>query len=145
MQDLPHHYHVNANAEAQGNIALKTDKLPQLISAPPAEFGGPGDQWSPEHLLVASVADCFMLTFRAIARASKLEWSNLESSATGVLDRVDRVTCFTGFTVKATLTLPAGSDSSKAQRLLEKAEGACLITNSLTAEVHLETEIIVAP
>jgi len=47
MQDLPHHYHVNANAEAQGNIVLKTDNLPQLISAPPAEFGGPGDQWSP--------------------------------------------------------------------------------------------------
>ena len=90
------------------------------------------------------MADCFILTFRAIARASKLEWSNLESSATGVLDRVDRVTCFTGFTVKATLTMPAGSDDSKAQRLLEKAEAACLITNSLTAEVHLETEIIVA-
>ena len=88
MQELPHQYHVSADAKAEGNIALKANNLPLLISAPPAEFGGPGDEWSPEHLLVASVADCFMLTFRAVARASKLEWSNIESSAVGVLDRV---------------------------------------------------------
>lgn len=143
MQDLPHHYQVSANAEAEGNIALKADDLPQLVSAPPAEFGGPGDQWSPEHLLVASVADCFILTFRAVARASKLEWVSLESSAEGVLDRVERVTRFTGFTVRATLTVPEGTDMDKARRLMEKSEAACLITNSLSAQCHLEADIIV--
>jgi peroxiredoxin-like protein len=143
MQDLPHQYQVSATAEADGNIVLEADKLPKLISAPPAEFGGPGDEWSPEHLLVASVADCFILTFRAVARASKLEWSNIESSAVGVLERVDRLTQFTSFTVAATLTVPVGTDVDKAQRVLEKSEAACLITNSLTAETHLETQIIV--
>ena len=93
--------------------------------------------------LVASVADCFILTFRAIARASKLEWTTVECSAVGELDRVGRNTQFTAFTVKATLTVPAGTEVSKAQRLLEKAEGSCLITNSLTAETRLEAEIIV--
>ena len=145
MQELPHQYHVSANAKAEGNIALKEDNLPLLISAPPAEFGGPGDEWSPEHLLVASVADCFVLTFRAVARASKLEWSNIDSSAVGVLDRVGRLTQFTSFTVSATLTVPTGTDLDKAQRLLEKSEAACLITNSLTAETHLKTEILVQP
>ena len=145
MQELPHQYHVSANAKAEGNIALKEDNLPLLISAPPAEFGGPGDAWSPEHLLVASVADCFVLTFRAVARASKLEWSNIDSSAVGVLDRVGRLTQFTSFTVSATLTVPTGTDLDKAQRLLEKSEAACLITNSLTAETHLKTEILVQP
>jgi peroxiredoxin-like protein len=144
MQDLPHHYHVNASAEAEGNITLKAEDLPQLVTGPPAEFGGPGDQWSPETLLVGAVADCFILTFRAIARASKLEWTNLECSAEGVLDRVERVTRFTAFTVRATLTVPAGSDPDKARRLLEKAEGSCLITRSMLAETHLEAEVIVA-
>ena len=142
MQDLPHHYRVNASAEVESNIALKSDSLPQLASAPPAEFGGPGDQWSPEHLLVASVADCFILTFRAIARASRLEWTDLEASAEGVLDRVDRVTRFTAFTVNATLSVPAGTDLDKAKRLLEKAEASCLITNSLHAETHLTYDIV---
>lgn len=146
MQDLPHHYYVSANAEAEGNIGLKADNLPLLVSAPPAEFGGPGDQWSPEHLLVASVADCFILTFRSVARASKLEWSSIESSAVGVLDRVGRQgPQFTSFTVSATLTVPADTNVEKAQRLLEKSEASCLITNSLTAETHLEAKVIFEP
>lgn len=144
MQDLPHHYQVNASAESEGNIVLKGDELPQLVSAPPAQFGGPGDQWSPEDLLVASVVDCFILTFRAIAKASKLPWSTLEASAEGVLERVDRVTRFTSFTVAATLTVEEGTDVDKARRLLEKAEEACLITNSLTAESHLEASVVIA-
>ena len=143
MQGLPHQYHISANAEAEGNVILKADNLPQLVSAPPAQFGGPGDQWSPEHLLVASVADCFILTFRAVAQASKFAWCTLEASAEGVLDRVDRVTRFTTFTVSATLTVPADTDIAKARQLLEKAKGACLVTNSLSAETHLETDIIV--
>ena len=141
MQDLPHHYYVTAETDPDENVIIRGENLPQLVSAPPAEFGGPGDQWSPEHLLAASVADCFILTFRAIARASNLEWSNLETSAEGLLERVDRVTRFTTFKVTAKLTLPAGTDTDKAQRLLEKSEAACLITNSLSADVHLETDI----
>jgi uncharacterized OsmC-like protein len=84
------------------------------------------------------------LTFRAVARASKLEWTRLECSAEGVLERVERVTRFTRVTVRATLTVPAGTDSDKAERLLEKSEEACLITRSMIAESHLEAEIIVA-
>ena len=144
MQDFPHHYLVSAEAEAEGNVALKSENMPQLISAPPAQFGGPGDQWSPEHLLVASVADCFILSFRAIARASKLEWLSLEASAEGVLERVERVTKFTSTTVRATLTVPASTDVEKARRLLQKAEDTCLITNSMNTENHLEADIIVA-
>lgn len=143
MQKLPHHYIVNAEATVQDNVALKAAELPSLVSAPPAEFGGPGDQWSPEHLLTASVADCFVLTFRAVARASKLDWSHIETSAEGVLDRVGRETRFTAFTVSVKLTVPAGTSAEKAQQLLEKSEAACLITNSLSAETHLKAEVIV--
>ena len=142
MQDFPHQYQVNASARVEGNVLLNTDDMPQLLSAPPTQFGGPGDQWSPEHLLVASVADCFVLTFRAIAQASRLSWENLDVAAEGVLERVDRVTQFTGFTVTATLTVPADSDPDKARKLLAKAEENCMITNSLHGECHLEAEVV---
>ena len=144
MQDLPHLYHVNASAEVDGNVALKADDLPQIITAPPAEFGGPGDQWSPETLLVGAVANCFVLTFRAIARASKLDWSNLECSAEGVLDRVDKVTRFTEMKVTARLKVPAGTNVDKAQRLMEKSEAVCLVTRSMLVEAHLDAEVIVS-
>ena len=64
--------------------------------------------------------------------------------AVQLLDRVDRVTKFTRFDVEARLEIPDGSDEARAQRLLEKAEAICLITNSLSAEAHLETTITTA-
>lgn len=141
MQDFPHHYVVSADAKVAGNVTLSTSGVDNLISASPAEFGGPGDQWSPESLLVAAVADCFSLSFRAIARASKLEWVSLTCSAEGTLERVDRATQFTRFNVAATLDIPPETDESKAQRLLEKAELLCLVTNSLKAGSHLEAKV----
>ena len=71
MQDLPHHYKVAASAAPQGEVNLASNLLDPILSAPPAEYGGPGNRWSPETLLVAAVADCFILSFRAVARASK--------------------------------------------------------------------------
>jgi len=119
--------------------------LPEIITAAPMEFGGPGDLWSPEHLLVGSVANCFILTFRAVARGSKLEWTHLECSPVGMLERVDRITRFTSFTISVTLTVPAGTDTEKAERLLHRAETGCLVTQSLLAETELLTEVIVEP
>lgn len=141
MQDLPHHYRVAAAAETAGNVVLSSAGVNDLPSAPPAEFGGPGDQWSPESLLVAAVADCFILSFRAVARASRIEWTSLRCEVEGTLDRVDRTTQFTSFAVVATLDVPAGTDEQKAIRVLEKAEQVCLITNSLKADSHLEATV----
>jgi len=144
MQEFPHHYSVAASASPEGDIPLQSDKLPVLATAPPAEFGGPGDRWSPETLLVAAVADCFILTFRSIAGASKFEWLSLQCDVEGKLDRVDRVTLFTEFQIRATLQAPAGTDVEKAKRLLEKSEQVCLVTRSLKAESHLEAVVEVA-
>jgi peroxiredoxin-like protein len=145
LQDLPHHYHVTANADAVGDVELSSDNLPILPSAPPAEFGGPGDRWSPESLLVASIADCFILTFRAITRASKLDWLSLNCKVEGTLERVEKVTRFTEYQINTTLRIPADTDEQKAQRLLERAEAGCLITNSLSGKTHLNAVVIVEP
>lgn len=145
MQAFPHHYTVSASGRPESPVTLKADNLPELVTAPPLAFGGPGDCWSPEELLVGAIADCFILTFRAIARASKLEWADLSCTVEGTLDREDRVTRFNHFTVTATLLVPAGTDSEKATKLLEKAESSCLVTRSLTAETHLETSVSVQP
>lgn len=141
MDAYPHHYRVQAAAQAEGDVALTSQQLPTLSSAPPAQFGGPGDRWSPETLLVAASADCLILTFRAIARASKLPWLRVECDAEGVLDRVDGVTRFTQVRLHARLVLPQGGDVERARRLLEKAEKTCLITCSLKAESVLTADV----
>lgn len=144
MQNFPHHYRVAAATRPGHNVALSSDGLDDLSSAAPAEFGGPGDLWSPETLLVAAVADCFILSFKAIAKGMKLDWTALSCDVEGTLDRTDNRTEFTAFKVTASLDVPAGTDETKAKRIMEKAEYACLISNSLKAETHLEATVSVA-
>src|SRR5579864_4495790 len=144
MQDFPHHYSVAATGEPSGDVALEGSLLPTLGSASPAEFGGPGDRWSPETLLVAAVADCFVLTFRAVAHASKVSWAALRCEVGGTLDRVDRVPQFTHFDIRAHLRLPADTSVDQARHALEKAERLCLIANSLKATRRLETKVDIA-
>ena len=145
MQPYPHHYPVTATGGAIGIVTLRSAGVDDLHSAPPPEFDGPGDVWSPESLLCAAVADCFILSFRGVARAARLDWQNLECEVTGTLERVDNVTRFTRFATRATLTVPAGIDEAKARSSLERAEHVCLISNSLNGERTLDTSVIVQP
>ncbi len=144
MHPFPHHYVVGAQAESGGDIRISSNGLPALETAAPAEFGGPGDRWSPETLLVGAVADCFVLSFKAIAVASKFEWKEVNCDAEGILDRVDGVTRFTEMHLRVQLVVPAGTDPDRAQRILEKAERVCLITNSLALTPTLECDVRVA-
>ena len=144
MQEFPHHYKTTASASNDSYIELTSPGLEALQSAGPAEFGGPGDLWSPETLLSAAIADCFVLSFRAVARAAKLEWLNITCDVDAVLDKVERVTQFTEFHQTVVLEVPAGTDEAKAMRMLEKAEHVCLITNSLTGTAHLNASVRVA-
>jgi peroxiredoxin-like protein len=142
MHPFPHRYVVNAAVRPVGDVPLSTEGVRIIESAPPKEFDGPGNQWSPEGLLTAAVADCFVLSFRAIATASKYAWGSLESRTEGTLDRIDGKMRFTRFDTHAKLHIAAGADLERAKKLLEKAESSCLVSNSLSSERSLSMEVL---
>ena len=141
MHPFPHHYTVKASGQEAESVTISSKGLPDIISEPPEEFDGPGGQWSPETLLTAALADCFILSFRAIAAASSFAWTAIECETRGTLDRIDRVMRFTELVHTVTLKVPNGSSESIARSLLEKSERACIIGNSLTAETRLVVQI----
>ena len=69
MKPLPHLYEVTLKDGPGGYATVFAGGPPELRMAPPVEFDGPGDAWSPEQLLVASVESCFLFTLRAVAAA----------------------------------------------------------------------------
>jgi peroxiredoxin-like protein len=142
MHPFPHRYTVNASVRPDGDVPLSTAGVRIIESSPPKEFDGPGNQWSPEGLLTAAVADCFALSFRAIAAASKYSWQRLEVRTEGTLDRVEGKMRFTRFETHAKLHVAAGGDIERAKKLLEKAESTCLVANSLNSERHLSMEVV---
>jgi organic hydroperoxide reductase OsmC/OhrA len=143
MHPYPHLYAVRATATPEGDVPVSSAGLPDLATAPPAEFDGPGNRWSPETLLCAAVADCFLLSFRGVSRAAKLPWTSLSCEVRGTLDRVDGKSRFTRIQVEAALVVPEGVDHDKAVKAMERAEHVCLVSNSLVAERQLTATVTV--
>ena len=141
MKDLPHHYAITSALNNDGQVNIETNNAPKMVITAPPEFGGPAGNWSPETLLVASVASCFLLTYRALANASKLDWQSFSCDVSGRLDSVDKVMQFTEFTITVNLIVDNPNDIEKAERLLKKSEDSCLIRNSLIPKIILETRV----
>ena len=138
MKPFPHRYASRIVGGPEGYATLSSPGVPNLLTSAPLEFDGPGDAWSPEQLLLAAVEACFLLTFRAVARASRLEIVSLSVEAEGFVERVDGVTRFTEIVLHPRIALPAGVDWTRVQRALEKAERQCLVSASLGTPVRLE-------
>ena len=142
MKPLPHRYDVTLAGGPAGYATVTVEGAPPLRSAPPLDFDGPGDAWSPEHLLLAAVETCFLFTLRAVAHASRIEFTALEVRATGTVDRQDGVMRFTEIVLRPKLTLPAGADRDRALRALDKSERTCLVSASLSTPIRLEPEVV---
>jgi organic hydroperoxide reductase OsmC/OhrA len=141
MTPLPHFYNVHVAASPTGHAEVSAAGLPTLHTAPPADYDGPGDAWSPEHLLLAAVQSCFVFTFRAIARLSKLEFERLALDATGTVDRDAGITRFVEIVLRAGLTVRAGADRARALQVLEKTAKNCVVSASLSVPVRVEAEV----
>ncbi len=112
--------------------------------ATPPEFpkGIPGI-WSPEHLFTAAVSSCLMTTFLSIAENSKLEFTSFHCNSKGKLDQVDGKYLMTEVILEPTVTIPHEKDRERAERVLSKAEAACLISNSIKSKVTMLPKILV--
>ena len=126
-------------------LGSSTDGLPDLKVASPPPFGGPSGVWSPEHLFVLSATTCWMTTFLAVAQASNMEIVAVDCSGEGVLDKgEDRRFRISRIALRPRVTIAREEDRERAGRLIEKAEAACLIRNSIRSEVTLSSEVLVA-
>ncbi len=143
MEQLPHTYSSRICGTPNDNLHTVTAHLPSMSLAPPQQFDGPGDQWSPEELLMASVSGCLVLSFRAIAKASGLDWLSIDCESEGSLEKVDHQVQFTRIVSRVTLVIAEAGDQAKAEKLLLKAEETCFVSNSLACETELDALVLI--
>ena len=144
----PHYYQVNVtwSRERRGMMCspeLNTSMENNCIEvATPPQFpkGIPGI-WSPEHLFTASVSSCFMTTFLSIAENSRLNFLSFSCSSKGKLENVDGRPQMTEIQISPHVVIGSESDREKTVRILNKAEAACLITNSIKSKVIMQPAI----
>lgn len=139
----PHYYNLNLTWKSERTGILTSQELKNGIevATPPPFPKGIEGVWSPEHLLTASVSSCFMTTFLAIAENSRLEFDSFDCSAKGKLEQVEDKFLMTEIELIPVLKIKKEADKEKAERILQKSEAACLISNSIKTKVYLSTVI----
>jgi organic hydroperoxide reductase OsmC/OhrA len=138
-------YHARAQFHHHDRSFVELEHgAPRILhfSAPP-EFGGEAGTWTPEHFLLASVASCFVETFKGVARASRLEFQGIEVAVEGMIEKQGGSLRFTRITIRPALILYHQADQSLAERLLARAEQVCLVARSLSSSIVLESKVLV--
>jgi len=113
----------------------------ELGVAPPAEFRGEANVWSPEQLFIASVDTCLLLTFTGLAEKEGLQISSYCSEAEGALEWVDESFRFTNLVLRPTILIRNEADVAIARDLLDRAHATCLVANSVRTAVTVEADI----
>jgi organic hydroperoxide reductase OsmC/OhrA len=148
----PYYYNVNVNwnSDRKGmmcspelnNTATDTNNCIE-VATPPQFAKGIPNRWSPEHLFTAAVNSCFMTTFFSIAENSRLDFISFACSGKGKLEQVDGKFLMTEVILEPTLIITKEEDREKAERILQKSETACVISNSIKSKESLITTIVV--
>ncbi len=113
------------------------------VATPPEFDKGMPHIWSPEHLFTAAVSSCLMTTFLAIADYSKLEFVSFKCRSKGILEKVDGKFVISEVLLFPEVVITDESKRERTERIIEKSENACLISNSITSKITLETKISV--
>ena len=138
-----HLYQVNISWKENRKGEMNSPELstPIEVATPPQFPKGVEGIWSPEHLFTAAVSSCLMTTFLAIAENSKLEFVNFECSSKGKLEQVEGKFLMTEVILEPVVTIKNESDREKAERVLQKSEANCLISNSVKSKITMIPQI----
>ncbi|WP_304344565.1 OsmC family protein [Chryseobacterium koreense] len=135
----PHFYNVDIHWKNDRQGEMSSPELSQNleVATPPQFPKGMEKIWSPEHLFTSAVASCLMTTFLAIAENSRLEFAGFECKSAGKLEQVEGKFLMTEIILEPTVTIVNPEDQEKAERVLQKSEAACLISNSIKSKVTM--------
>lgn len=136
-------YHFETQLKWTGHHTgmLNAEETPTPITvATPVEFGGEGNEWSPETLLLASVNSCFMSTFLVFAKKFGVNYAGISCRTTGEVEMVDGHFEFTTIDVFPRIQLGSADMEEKVKLALEKTEKYCLVSNSLKSAISYHGE-----
>jgi len=141
-----HFFNVNLDwtSDRKGTISSPELNNDIEVATPPMFPHGIEGIWSPEHLLTAAVVSCYMTTFLAVAENSKLAFESFKCDSKGKLEQVEGKFLITEIELTPTLVITNESDLARAQRILQKSEAACLVSNSINSKVSLIPNVIIS-
>jgi organic hydroperoxide reductase OsmC/OhrA len=106
------------------------------LTADPAFRGDPG-HLNPEQLLLAAAVSCQLLSFLAVAARARVDVVAYEDAAEADMPEDDPPLRITAIRLRPRITVAAGTNVDKVQRLVALGHQECFIANSLTSAMDV--------
>jgi len=113
-----------------------------LHVATPVKFGGAGNEWSAEHLLLGSLASSFMSTYLAYGKKLNIEIAAFECQAIGQVKLVNDRYKFAGIDLYPKIFILDKAQKEIAARALKQTEANCIVANSLDSQIYFHSQVI---
>lgn len=141
---FPHQYEVSLKWTDTDRSDITSGDRPAIGGGPAPQFDGQDlSRWSPEHLILAALGQCLMLTWIAMNKRSAIPLKSWESKASSTLDKTHEGLVFTALKLHVRLATDADR-VEEARRLLAAAKKYCIIANSLKSPVDAEFDVVAA-
>lgn len=138
---FPHRYETALSWKHGDQSEMTAGPRPAIGGGSPPEFDGTDlSRWSPEHLILAALAQCLMLTWISLNKRSAIPLKGWDSTASSVLDKTKEGLIFTELKVRVKLSVPA-ERVEEARKLLDTAKKYCIIANALKTPVALDATV----
>jgi organic hydroperoxide reductase OsmC/OhrA len=110
----------------------------ELTLSADAAFRGDPSELNPEQLLLVAASSCQLLEFLALAARTRIDVLSYEDEASASLDLGARPPRIDLIRLSPTITVAAGADLARVERLVGKAHEGCYIANSLRSPMEIE-------
>lgn len=143
-----HYFHLKADWPGLRNDVGTIDagNLRTEISIP-TEMDGPGIGTNPDEMLLGAAATCYIITLAAMMERSGLQKEALTMNSVGIVDMTNGMITYKKIIHKPHIVLAINATKKNvalAQRLVEKAEKACMISRAIQGNVEVELEATIS-
>jgi organic hydroperoxide reductase OsmC/OhrA len=114
---------------------------PVILGSSSRAFKGDDARYNPEDLLLASLGECHVLTYLALAGKEKIRLLALEVDVNGVLALVDGKMRFREATIVARTRVANAADSERAHALHDAAHADCFMSNSVNFPIRVQRTV----
>jgi organic hydroperoxide reductase OsmC/OhrA len=140
-----HKFRVVAWWSSERTGIAKSDSAPNAIQfTAPATFGGIEGRWTPEDLLLGSVASCYTTTFQAVAAYLKFDYKDLEVEVEGLVSKGNPGFGFQTIVIRPKLTIADEAGRQDGVDVLRQAETLCLVSRALATAPKFDPKVEVA-
>lgn len=120
------------------DMQIEPSGKPVILGSAGARYFGDDSRYNPEDLMLASLAECHLLTYLALATKAGLRVESLAIGITGVLGNVAGKTRFVRAILTPAMTLAPGMDHAQAEALHRDAHEQCFMSNSVNFPIDIE-------